>query len=133
LPDRGEKFVEIDPVQWPKYGDLMKSHPNVITNTLTNVMSWYGTFTYDYMNRYIVNFNIRADGSNKFGQDKSNRFLPIWSVSGRWNLHEEAFLKEVMWMNMFAFRGSYGIQGNGAGKRRLRGTSGWISLSSITD
>jgi len=112
LPDRGEKFVEIDPVQWPKYGDLMKSHPNVITNTLTNVMSWYGTFTYDYMNRYIVNFNIRADGSNKFGQDKSNRFLPIWSVSGRWNLHEEAFLKEVMWMNMFAFRGSYGIQGN---------------------
>ena len=112
LPDRGEKFVEIDPVQWPKYGDLVKSHPNVITNTLTNVMSWYGTFTYDYMNRYIVNFNIRADGSNKFGQDKSNRFLPIWSVSGRWNLHEEAFLKEVMWMNMFAFRGSYGIQGN---------------------
>ena len=82
LPDRGEKFVEIDPVQWPKYGDLVKSHPNVITNTLTNVMSWYGTFTYDYMNRYIVNFNIRADGSNKFGQDKSNRFLPIWSVSG---------------------------------------------------
>lgn len=112
LPDRGEKFVEIDPVQWPKYGDLVKSHPNVITNTMTNVMSWYGTFTYDYMNRYIVNFNIRADGSNKFGQDKSNRFLPIWSVSGRWNLHEEAFLKEVMWMNMFAFRGSYGIQGN---------------------
>ena len=54
LPDRGEKFVEIDPVQWPKYGDLVKSHPNVITNTLTNVMSWYGTFTYDYMNLSLI-------------------------------------------------------------------------------
>lgn len=112
LPDRGEKFVQIDPIQWPKYGELVKSHPNVITNSLTNVMSWYGTFTYDYANRYILNFNIRADGSNKFGQDKSNRFLPIWSVSGRWNLHEENFLKNAMWMNMFALRGSYGIQGN---------------------
>lgn len=112
LPDRGEKFIKIDPVQWPKYGELVQNHQNVVTNTLTNVMSWYGTFTYDYKNRYIANFNIRADGSNKFGQDKSNRFLPIWSVSGRWNLHEEAFLKNTMWMNMLAFRGSYGIQGN---------------------
>lgn len=112
LPDRGEKFVVIDPVQWPKYGDLVRQNPNKITNTLTNVMSWYGTFTYAYKRRYIVNFNVRADGSNKFGQDKSNRFLPVWSASARWNVHEESFLKNIMWLNLFAFRGSYGVQGN---------------------
>ncbi|MEG2227652.1 MAG: SusC/RagA family TonB-linked outer membrane protein [Odoribacter sp.] len=112
LPDRGEKFVTIDPLQYPKYSELVKDHPNVITNQLTNVMSYYGTFTYAFRQRYIANFNIRADGSNKFGQDKSNRFLPVWSVSARWNLHEESFLKNIMWLNMFALRGSYGVQGN---------------------
>lgn len=112
LPDRGEKFVEIDPLQWPKYNELVKNNPNRITNTLTNVMSWYGTFTYAYQSRYIANFNIRADGSNKFGQDKSNRFLPVWSASARWNIHEESFLKNIMWLNLFALRGSYGVQGN---------------------
>ncbi len=112
LPDRGEKFVEIDPIQWPKYNELVKSNPNIITNSLTNIASYYGTLTYAYGGRYIANFNIRADGSNSFGQDKSNRFLPVWSASVRWNVQEESFLKNVMWLNLFAVRGSYGIQGN---------------------
>lgn len=112
LPERGEKFVEIDPIQWPKYNEMVKREPNVVTNSLTNVASWYGTFTYAYGGRYIANFNIRADGSNSFGKDKSNRFLPVWSASLRWNVQEESFLKNVMWLNLFAIRGSYGIQGN---------------------
>lgn len=112
LPDRGEKFVEIDPEQWPKYKELVLANPNQITNSLTNIVSWYGTFTYAYGGRYIVNFNMRADGSNSFGQDKSNRFLPVWSTSVRWNIYEESFLKDVMWLSLLAVRGSYGIQGN---------------------
>lgn len=112
LPDRGEKFVETDPAQWPEYKKLLMSAPNRITNTLTNVLSWYGIFTYAYQHRYIMNFNVRADGSNKFGQDKSNRFLPVWSASARWNIHEESWLKNVMWLNLLAFRTSYGVQGN---------------------
>ena len=52
------------------------------------------------------------DGSNKFGQDKSVRFLPVWSASGKWNLHNEKFLKSAEWMDELAVRASYGIQGN---------------------
>lgn len=112
LPDRGESFVEIDPIEWPEYADMMTGTPDVVTNTLSNYLSVYGILSYAYKSRYIINGNIRADGSNKFGQDKSTRFLPIWSVSARWNIMNEPFFEDVMWMNELSLKGSYGIQGN---------------------
>ena len=111
-PDRGESFVTIDPIQWPLYNEMVMNSPDVVTNTLSNYLSWYGVLSYAYKSRYILNGNIRADGSNKFGQDRSTRFLPIWSVSARWNIMNEPFLENVMWMNELSVRGSYGIQGN---------------------
>lgn len=112
LPDRGKKFVNIDLETWKGYAEMVSMTPDVITDNLTNIVSWYGTFTYSYADRYIANFNIRTDGSNKFGQDKSVRFLPVWSASAKWNLHKEVFMKPVEWMDEFAIRMSYGIQGN---------------------
>lgn len=112
LPDRGNSFLNIDPVKFPKYQDRVNEYKDVITDRLTNVMSFYGTFTYAYDYRYIANFNIRADGSNKFGQDKGNKFLPVWSVSGRWNIHNESLFKNNLWLNQLSVRGSYGVQGN---------------------
>ena len=112
LPDRGEKFVQINPSEWPAYRDMVLQNPDVVTNHLSNYLSFYGIASYAYRSRYILNANVRADGSNKFGQDKSTRFLPIWSVSARWNIMNEPFFKNVMWMNELAIRASYGIQGN---------------------
>lgn len=112
LPDRGEKFIYIDPNLWPKYNELLKKNPKVITNRLSNFVSLYGIFTYSFRQRYILNFNIRADGSNKFGQDKSARFLPIWSISAKWNIHNEKIFSDIMWLNELAIKGSAGVQGN---------------------
>ncbi|MPQ46345.1 SusC/RagA family TonB-linked outer membrane protein [Marinifilum sp. N1E240] len=112
LPDRGNQFVDADMIKFPKYRERVERFKDVITDRLTNVMSFYGTFTYSYDYRYIANFNIRADGSNKFGQDKDNRFLPVWSVSGRWNMHNEKWFKNMLWLNQLSIRGSYGVQGN---------------------
>ncbi len=112
MPDRGEKFIAIDPAFWPQYNILLKNNPNVVTNRLSNYVSFYGIATYAYQHKYIFNFNIRSDGSNKFGQDKSARFLPIWSLSGKWNMHNERYLRKIEWLNEFALKGSYGVQGN---------------------
>lgn len=112
LPERGKKFVNIDFETWKGYAEMVAATPDVITDNLTNIVSWYGTFTYSYADRYIANFNIRTDGSNKFGQDKSVRFLPVWSASAKWNLHNEVFMTPVEWMDELAIRMSYGIQGN---------------------
>ena len=112
LPDRGESFVEINPIEWPKYSQMMTRTPNIITDRLSNYMSFYGILSYSWKSRYIINGNIRADGSNKFGQDRSTRFLPIWSVSAKWNLMNEPFMKKADWLDELSFKASYGIQGN---------------------
>lgn len=112
LPERGHTFVDINPAEWPEYNALMRSTPDVVTDRLSNYLSVYGVLSYSYKSRYIINGNIRADGSNKFGQDRSTRFLPIWSVSARWNIMNENWLKDVMWLNELSLKGSYGIQGN---------------------
>lgn len=112
LPDRGKRFVDIDPTIWKRYASLLKNHPDVVTDTKNNVISLYATAAYVYDSRYIFNFNIRTDGSNKFGQSKSVRFLPIWSVSTRWNVINEKFMKNATFLNDLAIRASYGIQGN---------------------
>lgn len=112
LPDRGKQFVDIDPTIWKRYASLLMNHPDVVTDTKNNVISLYATAAYVYDSRYIFNFNIRTDGSNKFGQSKSVRFLPIWSVSTRWNVMNEQFMKKVNFLDDLAIRASYGIQGN---------------------
>lgn len=112
LPDRGESFMYINPAEYPRYNRLLQDTPDVVTNRLSNFISLFANLTYSYQMRYVMTFNVRTEGSNKFGQDPKARFLPIWSLSGRWNLHNESFLKEVSWINMLALKASYGLQGN---------------------
>ncbi len=112
LPFRGKSFANIDSKTYVAYNNLISGLSPKITDELYNSLSMYGAFTYTYDNRYIANFNIRADGSNRFGQDKSVRFLPVYSISGRWNAHREKFLRKVSWLNELAVRASFGLQGN---------------------
>lgn len=56
-------------------------------------VSFLGTARYSYKDRYVLNFNYRADGADVIGED--NRFTPLWSIGGRYNLHKEKFLKII--------------------------------------
>jgi TonB-linked SusC/RagA family outer membrane protein len=82
------------------------------TNTVSNAMSLFGTATYSYAGKYILNGNIRTDASNRFGQFANQRFLPVWSVAGRWNVASENWLKDSNVFSDLYVRGSYGFQGN---------------------
>ncbi|MCT4614262.1 MAG: TonB-dependent receptor [Marinifilaceae bacterium] len=112
LPERGKKFADISLSQWEAYREIVNRTKPVVTDTENNYLSYYGILTYAFRDKYILNFNIRADGSNKFGKDKSTRFLPVWSISGRYNLSDEKFVENIKWLNNFSLRASYGIQGN---------------------
>ncbi len=65
---------------------------------------------YGYDNRYLFTFTARADGSSKFGAGNKWAYFPSGAVS--WNAHNEAFLKDVDWLNVLKFRASYGVSGN---------------------
>lgn len=62
-------------------------------NTHSRNVAFFGTGTYSYKGKYIVNGTIRYEGSNKLGKSRSARWLPTWNVAGAWNIHEEEFFK----------------------------------------
>lgn len=63
-----------------------------------------------WKNRYVVDGSYRLSGSSKFGTNK--RYAPFWSVGVGYNLHNEAFIKKLGWVNTFRLRGSYGYTGS---------------------
>lgn len=82
-----------------------------ITDYGRKYASYFGVGRYTFKDRYTVSLNIRSDGSNLFGSNPKYRWQPAWSVSGRWNLHEEPAFNPSGALNMLSIRGSYGIQG----------------------
>ena len=115
LPDRGMIFdvVDIKGSDYRDYKEWMMTESALgrMTHNLTNLVGVIGSLTYTYKNSYIVNGNMRIDASNKFGDASNERLLPIWSISGRWNLHENV-LQNCGWINLLALKMSFGYQGN---------------------
>jgi TonB-linked SusC/RagA family outer membrane protein len=64
---------------------------------------------YDLLDRYIVNVGLRADGNSRFGSENKYGLFP--SVSARWRLSGESFMKNVKAINDLSFRLSYGKSG----------------------
>jgi TonB-linked SusC/RagA family outer membrane protein len=73
------------------------------------LLSYFGRVNYNFDNRYLFQFNIRADGSSRFGHN--NKWGKFPSAAIGWRLSEEQFLKDVDWLNNLKLRGSYGTLG----------------------
>lgn len=97
-------------LQWLTGQGNLDIYPT-ITDRLSNKLSYYLIFNYSYVNRYVLNFNMRSDGSNTFGQYERYKFRPTWSVSARWNVHSEKFMPKDGVMDELALRVSYGFRG----------------------
>ncbi|MGX5816916.1 SusC/RagA family TonB-linked outer membrane protein [Chitinophaga lutea] len=79
---------------------------------INRYFSFYGNAAYTYSKRYLLSGSIRYDLSNLFGTNPRYQYRPLWSAGVGWILSEEAFLKDVSWINMLKLRGSYGVNGN---------------------
>jgi len=74
-------------------------------------MGYFGRFTYNYKQKYLLEGNMRYDGSSRFM--KGNQWCLSPSVSGAWRISEEAFFKDnVSSVENLKLRASYGILGN---------------------
>lgn len=96
----------------PQGNSSLEKHTVKRTENKQNSISGYATLVYAYKNRYILNANIRADASNRFGQYTNHKILPVWSVSGRWKVNDEKWFKGWTFLDDFSVRASYGLQGN---------------------
>lgn len=112
IPAFGEKFMPVYTNSFvDKYVRQGMLNPKN-TNNITQVASYFGTFSYSYKYRYVLNGNIRSDGSNKFGSNPKYRWLPTWSLAGKWAFSQEPIFNQLKWMDNWSLRFSYGIQGN---------------------
>lgn len=105
---------------------------SVSTNTVLgdkiepwSMMSYFGRINYNYKERYLLEANIRYDGSSRLAPDKRWKAFP--SVSGAWRINMEDWFN-VDFVSNLKLRASWGQLGNGA----VLGLYDYLSLISDT-
>ncbi len=83
--------------------------PSGSESTVRNV-GIIGSFNYSYDNRFLADASYRLNGSSMFGAKE--RWGNFWSVGLGWNLHQEGFVQEMEWINLFKLRASLGYTGS---------------------
>lgn len=73
-------------------------------------LGFLGRINYSYNDIYLLQANVRADGSSMFA--KNNRWGVFPSVSLGWRFSNEKFMKDVRWLSQGKFRVGWGLLGN---------------------
>lgn len=84
-----------------------------LSNTFVRSAAFFANATYSYKGRYVINGTYRYEGTNRLGKSRSARWLPTWNVSGAWNVHEEAFFKNMEpALSHLSLKASYSLTGD---------------------
>lgn len=74
-------------------------------------LGYFARVNYDYESKYLVEVNLRNDGSSRFRKD--SRWVLSPSLSVGWNVAQESFWASIAdVVNTFKIRGSYGQLAN---------------------
>lgn len=78
--------------------------------TQRGLNSFFGRINYGFKDRYLLEANLRADGSSRFAQGHKWGIFP--SFSAAWRVSEESFMKGLTFIDNLKLRGSWGQTGN---------------------
>ncbi len=84
-------------------------------------MSYFGRLNYNYDDRYLATFTLRADGSSKFGPENKWGYFPSGSLA--WRISNESFMENVSFVRNLKLRLGYGMVGNHPNESYLYGSS----------
>ena len=91
-------------------GYLKDGYPTYL-DAISRSLNGYLNLGYAFMDRYLMDFSLRENGSSIFGS--TSKWNTTWSVGLGWNIHMEPFIqKNFAWINYFKLRGSWGNPGN---------------------
>lgn len=89
------------------------TEPNVAGGASENsLQSFFSRINYIYDGKYMLELNMRRDGSSRFSS--FYRYGNFPSASAGWRVSEEKFMKNVRWISDLKLRASWGITGNDA-------------------
>ena len=90
--------------------DAATEDPEAAGSSAESVMlSYLGRVNYNFDDKYLASFTIRADGSSKFR--KGNRWGVFPSFSAGWRISKEKFFR-VKWIDDLKVRANYGTLGS---------------------
>ena len=108
-----ETSTKVDQEGNPLAGTYYKPTEDPIEKRENYLVSFFGRFNYSLMDRYMLTFTLRNDGSSRFHKDKRWGLFP--SLALAWRVKEEPFLKNVNWLSDMKIRLGWGITGQQEG------------------
>ena len=87
-------------------------YPTITYRTKDLLSSYYVRINDILLDKYILTFTARYDGSSKFGSSNQWAFFPSGAFS--WKIKEEDFMKNSNLFSDLKLRVSYGLSGNQA-------------------
>ncbi len=95
----------------PQFNFAIGTPPSVDGDkTWESQLGYFGRINYAFKDKYLVEGNLRRDGSSKFPSNLWWRWYP--SVSAGWIVSNEKFLQSQNVLNFFKIRGSWGSIGD---------------------
>ncbi len=95
------------------YNNLGAGSSNLVVGSSANrqaLNSYFSRINYSLMNKYLITFTGRMDGSSKFGENNKYAFFP--SAALAWRISEEGFMSDNSIISNLKLRTSYGLTGN---------------------
>lgn len=74
------------------------------------IQSLFGRLNYNFSGKYLLEANLRYDGTSRIHRDSRWGLFP--SVSAGWRLSQEEFMQTINWIDDLKVRLSYGKLGN---------------------
>ena len=77
--------------------------------THNSLVSYFGRFNYNLLDRYLLTATFRADGSSRFRKGKKWGYFPAAAFA--WKISNEPFMKNVKWLDELKLRLGWGKTG----------------------
>ncbi len=104
---------------WQHFWRKGKTYETNVAETVVNtdqpyetenyLVSFFGRMNYSLLDKYLLTFTLRDDGSSRFAED--NRWGLFPSVALAWKINSESFLKNSKVISDLKLRLGYGITG----------------------
>lgn len=84
------------------------------TENTVRIAAATAALNYVFDRKYLVDASFRRNASSQYGRNA--KWGNFWSLGAGWNLHEEKFVKNLKWIDLFRLTANTGVTGTPPGQ-----------------
>jgi TonB-linked SusC/RagA family outer membrane protein len=104
-------FTHLYPTYITGASNFIGSDSRSLSQLYNRFVSVFANAAYTYDEKYTLSVSARRDASNLFGVSTNDKWNPLGSVGGSWDISKESFYK-ADFLPYLRLRATYGISGN---------------------